>query len=100
MQFLVITGRSTDFPSSAWTPELLESEAQHVRGLYRAGTVRTIWRRVDKPGAVLLFEANSETEVRDLVSSFPLAKLGMLTNFITTQLNPHPVFGSSERACD
>lgn len=94
MQFFVLTRRKTDqFPAEKWTPELLEQESQRVRELYSAGTLRSIWRRKDEPGAVLLLEAASEAEARAALASLPLARLGMLELAALTELGPYPGFG-------
>ena len=95
MQFLVLSRRRTDvFPPEAWTPELIETEGQRVRELYSAGIIRTIWRRKDMPGAVIVMEAASEEEARDAVASLPLAKRDMLEIVALTQLEPYPGFAS------
>jgi muconolactone delta-isomerase len=94
MQFLSVSRRRLDqFPAEAWTPELMDSEAQRVREMYAAGSLRTIWRRGDLPGAVMLLEAADEAEARALVESLPLAKLGMLEFVVVTALEPYPGFG-------
>jgi muconolactone delta-isomerase len=93
MQFLVLTERRMDlFPADAWTPDLIAAEANRVRELYTAGSLRAIWRRKDQPGAVLLFEAASEEQVRDEIASLPLAQRGMLHFSVVTQLEPYPGF--------
>ena len=93
MQFLVLSRRRTDvFPPDAWTPELIEAEGQRVRELYTAGIIRTIWRRKDIPGAVIVIEAASEEEAREAVASLPLAKRDMLEILALTQLEPYPGF--------
>ena len=93
MQFLVLSRRRTDvFPPEAWTPELIEAEGQRVRELYIAGIIRNIWRRKDVAGAVLLMEAASEEEIRQAISSLPLAKREMLEIQTLTQLEPYPGF--------
>lgn len=94
MQFLVVTSRNLEqFPLEAFTPELLEAEAQRVRELYAAGVLRQIWRRADKPGACLLLEAASEDEAREAISSLPLAERDMLELIMLTQLLPYPGLG-------
>ncbi|HEX4650655.1 MAG TPA: muconolactone Delta-isomerase family protein [Granulicella sp.] len=94
MQFLALTKRRTDaFPPEAFTPELIEAEAQRVRELYAAGILRSIWRRQDTPGAALLLEADSEQQVRDTLATLPLAEHGMLELTVVTQLIPYPGFG-------
>jgi muconolactone delta-isomerase len=94
MQFLALSRRRTDaFPPDAFTPELIEAEGQHVRELYTQGILRSIWRRQDTPGAVLLLEANSEEEVRATLATLPLAQHDMLELVLLTQLLPYPGFG-------
>lgn len=94
MQFLVLTERKTDeFPAEKWTPELIAAEGQRVRELYAAGVVRSIWRRKDRPGAALVLEAASEAAAREAVESLPLAKLGMISFPLLTELEPYPAFG-------
>ena len=94
MQFLVLTRRRMDvFPAEAWTPELLEAEAQRVRELFISGVLRSAWRRKDMPGAVLLMETASEDEAKAAVGSLPLAQLQMLEVATLTQLDPYPGFG-------
>ena len=93
MQFLSVSRRRLDtFPPETWTPELLEAESQRVREMYIAGSLRSIWRRKDMPGAVMLLEAADESEARALVESLPLAKLGMLEFVVVTQLDSYPGF--------
>ena len=94
MQFFSVSRRRIEsFPPEAWTPELLAAEGERVRELYAAGTVRSIWRRKDMPGAVVLLEAANEDEARAAVASLPLAKLGMLEIVVLTALEPYPAFG-------
>ena len=93
MQFLVLSRRRTDvFPPEAWASELIEAEGQRVRELYMAGIIRTIWRRKDVAGAVIVMEAASEEEAREAVASLPLAKRDMLEIVALTQLEPYPGF--------
>jgi hypothetical protein len=93
VQFLVLSRRRTDvFPPEAWTPELVEAEGQRVRELYTAGIIRTIWRRKDIAGAVIVMEAASEEEAREAAASLPLAKRDMLEIVTLTQLEPYPGF--------
>jgi muconolactone delta-isomerase len=73
LQFLVVTRRRSDaFPVAAWTRQLLEEEAEHVRALYLEGSIRAIWRRNDEPGAILIFEANTQDQVEQIMADLPL----------------------------
>ncbi len=94
LQFLVVTRRRSDaFPLAAWTSQLLEEEAEHVRALYLEGSLRAIWRRNDEPGAILIFEANTQDQVEQIMANLPLAKRGMLEVAMTTELTPYSGFG-------
>jgi len=93
MQFLALTRRRMDvFPAEHWTPELIETESQRVRELFAVGSIRSIWRRRDMPGAAILFEAALGDEVRALLATLPLAQRGMLEVVTLTQLEPYPGF--------
>ena len=93
MQFLSISRRRTDeFPPEAFTPELVGGEAQRVKELYAAGLIRQVWKRGDKPGAAILWEAASEAEAREAIASLPLAKAGMLEITIFLALDPYAGF--------
>jgi len=45
------------------------------------------------PGAVILWEAGSEDEVRATLASFPLAKAGLLEIVMVVPLQPYAGFG-------
>ncbi len=93
-QFISMSRRKIDeFGKEAFTPELVEAEANRVRELYVAGSIRQIWRRGDAAGAVLIWEATSEQEVRDGVNSLPLAQRGMLHVDAVFELHPYPGMG-------
>ena len=97
MQFLTISRRRTDaFPPEAFTPELTGGEAQRVRELYAAGILRQVWKRADMPGAAILWEAASESEVRDAIATLPLARAGMLELVSLLPLEPYPGFIQSK----
>ena len=94
MQFLTLSRRRTDaFPPEAFTPDLNARESQRVKELYAAGILRQVWRRGDVPGAAILWEAFSETEVRDALASLPIFKAGMLEVSALVPLEPYPGFG-------
>ena len=94
MQFVVMTRRRMEqFPAELWTAEKIAAESARVREMYAAGSVRSIWRRKDMPGSLILMEAANEEEVRTLIGSLPLARLGMLEFVLVTELEPYPGFG-------
>jgi muconolactone delta-isomerase len=94
MQFLSLSRRLIDvFPPEAFTPELIRRETARVRELYAAGILRQIWKRGDMPGASILWEAASESEVRDAMASLPIFQAGMLEIVALVPLEPYPGFG-------
>jgi muconolactone delta-isomerase len=93
MQFLSLSRRRTESFSDADFAPHAEAEAQRIREMYAEGLVRQIWRRGDVAGAAILWEVESEAEVRALVSTLPLAKLGMLELVTVVQLHPYHGFG-------
>jgi muconolactone delta-isomerase len=96
MQFISITRRKVDqFPAGAFTPELIAAERQRVRELYAVGILRQVWARGDVPGAVLLWEAANEVEVRDALATLPLFEAGLLEIVSVMPLKPYPGFGSA-----
>ncbi len=93
MRFLSRRRRLTDkFPPEAFTPELLRRETARVRELYAAGILRQIWKRGDTPGASILWEAASETEVREAIASLPIFQAGLLEIAAVVPLEPYPGF--------
>jgi muconolactone delta-isomerase len=91
MQFLSLTRRRLDvFPAEAFTPELIAREQQRAKELYGSGMARQIWKRGDTAGSVILWEANSEAEVRDAIAALPLSQQGMLEVVALVPLEPYP----------
>ncbi|MGD0737801.1 MAG: muconolactone Delta-isomerase family protein [Terracidiphilus sp.] len=94
MQFLSVSRRRTDqFQPESFTPELVAREGQRVKALYASGLLRQIWKRCDIPGAAILWEAPSETEVRAALDSLPIFQAGMLEILFVIPLEPYPGFG-------
>ena len=93
MQFLTISRRRTaEFPPEAFTPDLMAREGQRVRQLYASGILRQIWRRADTPGASILWEAATESEVQAALASLPIYQAGMLEIQALIPLEPYPGF--------
>ncbi len=94
MQFLTVTRRRVDqFPASEWTPELIAAESEQVRILYAQGSVRSIWKRKDMPGAAILLEAATQEDALAALQTLPLMQRGMLEVVVMTELEPYPGFG-------
>ncbi len=85
--------RTEKFPSEAFTGELAVRGMQRARELSAAGILRQIWKRGDILGAAILWEAASETEVREALGSLPMFAAGMLEILALTPLEPYPGFG-------
>jgi muconolactone delta-isomerase len=94
MQFLTLSRRRVEaFPPEAFSPELLAHEGARVRELYAVGILRQIWMRGDVPGAAIVWEAESESEVRAALDSLPIFRAGMLEMIALAPLKPYPGFG-------
>ncbi|MGD0939270.1 MAG: muconolactone Delta-isomerase family protein [Terracidiphilus sp.] len=97
MQFLSLSRRRVDaFPPEAFTKELTVRESQRVKELYASGLLRQLWKRGDVPGAVILWEALGEAEVRAALDSLPIFQAGMLEIVAVVPLEPYPGFGPAQ----
>jgi muconolactone delta-isomerase len=77
MQFLSLSKRRTGFGDAAYQA-LIEDETARARALYTDGFIRQVWHRADMPGACILWEADTEEQVREMLDSLPYARAGML----------------------
>ena len=77
MQFVSISKRKAGFVDADYLA-LVEDEVERARELYREGLIRQIWHRADTPGACILWEADTEEDVRKMLDSLPFARAGML----------------------
>jgi muconolactone delta-isomerase len=77
MQFLTISQRSSDASGDAWAA-LREEESCRARTLYLEGRIRQIWSRGDVSGACLLWEADSEDQVREMLNTLPFVRASLL----------------------
>ncbi len=93
MQFMTLSRRRTDKFSDADFAPHIPDEMQQARALYAEGSVRQIWRRDDLPGACILWEADSEQSVREMLNRLPLVRAGMLEIIALIPLKPYPGFG-------
>jgi muconolactone delta-isomerase len=94
MQFLTVSRRIEAFADSDFAP-LVEEEGCQARILYGGGFIRQIWHRADRPGACILFEAESEDQVRERLNTLPMVKAGMLDVTIIP-LKPYAGFQSHD----
>ena len=93
MQFLSISRRILDDPA-AFTPELIAQETARIKVLYAAGILRQIWKRVDIPGATILWEAASKAEVDAAIASLPIFQAGLLEIVALLPLELYPGFSA------
>ena len=92
-QFIALLRRNYDeFPEPAFTPELMEAEAERARRLYADGFTRQIWSRGDHPGAAMVVEAASADEARAALGTLPLVEKGMLLLETLIPANPYRGF--------
>jgi muconolactone delta-isomerase len=92
-QFIAILKRNVaDFPPEAFTPEIMEAEAERARALYGDGINRALWSRLDYPGAVALMEAGSAEEALASLASLPLMQRGMLAVELLVPVGPYRGF--------
>jgi len=93
MQFVTLSRRRTEKFSDADFAPYISDEMQQARALYAEGFIRQIWRREDVPGACILWEADTEANVRDLLNRLPLVRAGMLEIVALIPLRPYAGFG-------
>jgi muconolactone delta-isomerase len=93
MQFMAVMRRRMEaFPQEEFD-KYLEAEAEAVRTMYIAGTIRAIWSRGDALGAVLLLEADSPDSAEQLIASLPLMQRDMLEREKLIPLRGYRGFG-------
>ncbi|HGK4671596.1 superoxide dismutase [Kluyvera genomosp. 2] len=72
-----------DVPAAGATLEQyaphLTAEALHAWGLYKAGFIRDIYFRQDRPGVAIFLECDSVDEAMETMAEFPLAKANLLS---------------------
>jgi muconolactone delta-isomerase len=90
MQFLTISQRSAGASGEACAA-LREEESCRAQTLYLEGHIRQIWHRGDTAGACLLWEADSEDHVREMLNSLPFVRASLL-DVTVIPLKPYAVF--------
>jgi muconolactone delta-isomerase len=88
MQFLSISERRKGFTEQDYAG-LSGLELQRARELYSEGFIRQIWHRSDKPGACLLWEADREEQVLEMLDTLPF----MQARLVETVLIPLQPYG-------
>ncbi|MBN1537845.1 MAG: hypothetical protein JW908_13995 [Anaerolineales bacterium] len=91
MKFIAIEKELPDVKTNTFTDELKISEASRILELFQSGELREIYFRQDRPEAVLIFECNTVSECKALLSSLPMVK-NKLIDFDLIPLIPYPGF--------
>ncbi len=77
MQFLSISRLRNGLTEADYTG-LVEGEARQARTFYAEGSIRQIWHRADVRGACLLWEAENEERVQDMLRRFPFVQASLV----------------------
>ena len=95
MQFFVVFNPKKDpidghLPADF--PEVEKEEQAQTRVLYSQGTLRQVWGLAPKgSGAAVLFEAENEHHLEQIINTFPLIKREY-AHYEVFKLAPHPAF--------
>ena len=78
MQFIVVFQPKQRFRTEgppADFAQVEQAEQVQAKALYKSGHIRQVWAlKADGRGAVGLFEAASEDELRSMIASFPMVQ--------------------------
>lgn len=85
MQFLTVSRIREN--SGKTVGELRQAEVRRAKELYSEGHLRQLWHRGDVPGACLVWEAENETGLREMLDSLPFVQAGIL-DFSVIPLRP------------
>ncbi len=95
MQYLVIFTPRKQFASEGMPTDFMDKELEEqaqVRELYAGGGLRQVWAQVPRTrGGVVLFEADTDAQLREMINSFPLIKAHYADPEIIP-LQPHAAF--------
>ncbi len=90
MQFLTVS--RLQVRDSAPGEDLIRAEVQRARALYSEGRIRQLWHRTDGPGACVLWEAESEEQLREMLATLPFSQAGIV-EISVIPLRPYSGFG-------
>ena len=77
MRILVLDVPREGVTFNDYTPYLL-NETKQAWATFKSDALRDIYFRQDRPGVVILLEADSVDAAREIMSHFPLKKAGLL----------------------
>jgi muconolactone delta-isomerase len=89
VQFLTLSRRRTENFTDAQFAALSDQEARRVEEMKAAGQVCHVWRRTDLAGACIVWNAQSEEQVRELLATLPFYRAGMLEILSMIPLTPY-----------
>ena len=92
MQFMILFSRRPDKAQTPAPADLVESEFQTVRGLYRDGLIQQVWLRGDAGGACMIVEGGSTNEIAAKLNALPLAREGYMQPPSIVPLKPYSGF--------
>ena len=80
MQFIVVFQPSEQFKIQGRPDDFADvelAEQKKAKAMYRKGIAQQIWAvQAERKGAIGLFEAASDEDLRDIVNSFPMVQHG------------------------
>jgi hypothetical protein len=95
MQFLVVNRRNVESFSETQLAEKIPIQVRRVKELYTEDFIRQIWHRGDRPGGVMLVEADTEATARSILNTLPMVQAGMVEVAMVIPLRPFAGFGPS-----
>lgn len=90
MKILALEQEMNGVTDSDMSPHL-KAEAMRVWELYREGVIREIYFDKDRHTAVIMLECESADAAKNILSTLPLVKAGLIT-FNIMPLIPYPGF--------
>ncbi|MFP5206466.1 MAG: muconolactone Delta-isomerase family protein [Acidobacteriota bacterium] len=94
MQFLTVSIRRDGAEGAG--SDLRYLEIERARQLYMEGYIRQLWHRADAPGACVLWEAEDEGHMQELLDSLPFVR-ARLVEVTVVALRPYAGFGPNRQ---
>jgi muconolactone delta-isomerase len=91
VKILAIESSVPGVQASAFTPALLQAEAQQAWALYQAGVIRELYFRADRHAAVIMLECDSVDDAQQVLASLPLVAANLIA-FDVIPLVAYPGF--------
>jgi muconolactone delta-isomerase len=78
MKILAIEKEVVGFRKNELDATLLEAEAMRAWQLQQSGKIREMYFRSDKPAAILILECDSADQAKEVLSTLPLVRDGLI----------------------